>query len=160
MNIITVALNTQNLLLNSALIAALPAVLAVALEYGATKRVSTVGLVVAVALYAFLQAGLLYQAGGKVWVQGDELHVQSGFYKAAWPKAALSVATEAQALSGNGTRSNGVAMIGFRAGWFRYGGDKVFLLTTGEQMACIQHNGQVVLCLDAGLPEQLGLVGG
>lgn len=156
MDMITVGLDYKAIALNSLLIAVLPVALTLGLEYWATKRISSAGLLFSAAIFLLLEGGLLYQSKGKVFTQDGELHVQSGFYKAAWPLAGLTLSTMDTATMGDGVRVNGIATYGLRTGWFQFAGSRVFVFTTRGQTACIQRDGEVLLCLDQDVVAQVG----
>jgi hypothetical protein len=156
MELITVSLGYREMMLNSLLIAVLPMALLLGVEYMATKRFSGAGLMLAAAVFVLLQGWLLFQARGKVFVENGALHVQSGFYKAEWPLKGLSVSAVKPSLMGSGVRVNGTAMYGLRVGWFQFGGDRVFFLTTSDHAACVEREGKVVVCLDRDVIDRVG----
>ncbi|PTQ70031.1 hypothetical protein [Pseudomonas sp. GV071] len=159
MEVITVGLGSKEFFLNSLLIAVLPVALLLGVEYMATKRFSSVGLLLGAAIFLLLQSWWVYQAKGKVFVEDGALHVRSGFYKAQWPLEGLSASAINAAIMGGGVRINGTAMYGFRAGWFQITGDRIFFLTTSNSAACIEQKGVVVLCLDRDVIDRLkGLI--
>ncbi|MDU9414064.1 hypothetical protein [Pseudomonas sp. zfem005] len=155
MDMVTVSLGFKSMLLNSLLIAVLPVAVMLGADLLISKSLSLKSVLVGGVLYALLQGYLVFQAGGKVYVNKGVLHVRSGFYSASWPIEGLKVQTIDREAMDRSVRLNGIATYGFRAGWFRLEGRKVFFLTTGERKACIQEKGTTVLCVDSDVAASL-----
>ncbi|WP_271103578.1 hypothetical protein [Pseudomonas tohonis] len=155
MDVVTVSLGFKSMLLNSLLIAVLPVAVMLGADLLISKSISLKSVLVGGVLYALLQGYLVFQAGGKVYVDKGVLHVRSGFYSASWPIEGLKVQPIGREAMESSVRLNGIATYGFRAGWFRLEGRKVFFLTTGERKACLQKKGTTVLCVDSDVAASL-----
>lgn len=155
MDVVTVSLGFKSMLLNSLLIAVLPVAVMLGADLLISKSISLKSVLVGGVLYALLQGYLVFQAGGEVYVDKGVLHVRSGFYSASWPIEGLKVQPIGREAMESSVRLNGIATYGFRAGWFRLEGRKVFFLTTGERKACLQKKGTTVLCVDSDVAASL-----
>ncbi|WP_165667121.1 PH domain-containing protein [Metapseudomonas otitidis] len=155
MDVVTVSLSFKSMLLNSLLIAVLPVAVMLGADLLISKCISLKSVLVGGVLYTLLQGYLVFQAGGEVYVDEGALHVRSGFYSASWPVEGLRVLPANKEALESSVRLNGIATYGFRAGWFRLEGRKVFFLTTGERKACIEQKGATVLCVDSDVAASL-----
>ena len=154
MDVVTVSLSFKSMLLNSLLIAVLPVAVMLGADLLISKSISLKSVLVG-AFSTRCCRGTWSSGRGKVYVDEGALHVRSGFYSASWPVEGLKVLPADREALESSVRLNGIATYGFRAGWFRLEGRKVFFLTTGERKACIQQKGAAVLCVDSDVAASL-----
>ncbi|EHQ53108.1 hypothetical protein ECTPHS_10486 [Ectothiorhodospira sp. PHS-1] len=155
METVSVTLDLRALIVNGVLIAGLPAlallVVAFFFSAGQGRALAVFALVVFCGLLAFV----LFQGGyGRLIVDGERLAVRAGFYGASWPLSDLEWVEDTQSLLNGSVRVNGVAMYGYRAGWFRKGNQRIFLLATSADPVCFIVDG-TALCLDRGAAASL-----
>lgn len=150
METVSVTLGLRALIVNSVLIAGLPALALLVLAFffpaGQGRALAVFALVVFCGLLAFV---LFQGCYGRLIVDGERLAVRAGLYGASWRLSGVERVDDAHSLLNGSLRVNGVAMYGYRAGWFRKGTQRIFLLTTSADPLCFIVDGNA-LCLDRG----------